>query len=40
MTGLTTEDDGITKLSSPSLLPAAANDYITGYLGAYGALWR
>ena len=38
MTGLTTEDGGITKLSSPSLLPAAANDYITGYLGAYGTL--
>ena len=38
MTGLTTEDSRLTELSSPSLLPAAANDYITGYLGAYGAL--
>ena len=25
-------------MNPPSLLPAAANDYITGYLGAYGAL--
>jgi len=38
MTGLTTIEDESTKLNSPSLLPAAANDYITGYLGAYGAL--
>jgi len=38
MTGLTTMDDGSNKMNPPSLLPAAANDYITGYLGAYGAL--
>ena len=38
MTGLTTQEAGIAKMSSPSLLPVAANDYITGYLGAYGAL--
>ena len=38
MTGLTTIEDESTKMNSPSLLPAAANDYITGYLGAYGAL--
>ena len=38
MTGLTTMDDGSKKMNPPSLLPAAANDYITGYLGAYGAL--
>ena len=38
MTGLTTEEGGFTTINTPSLLPAAANDYITGYLGAYGAL--
>ena len=38
MTGLTTIEGESTKMNSPSLLPAAANDYITGYLGAYGAL--
>jgi hypothetical protein len=38
MTGLTTMEDGSNKMNPPSLLPAAANDYITGYLGAYGAL--
>ena len=38
MTGLTTMEDGSSKMDPPSLLPAAANDYITGYLGAYGAL--
>ena len=38
MTGLTTIEDKSTKMNSPRLLPAAANDYITGYLGAYGAL--
>ena len=38
MTGLTTEDAGPTQITPPSLLPVAANDYITGYLGAYGAL--
>ena len=38
MTGLTTEEGGVTTINTPSLLPAAANDYITGYLGAYGAL--
>jgi crotonobetainyl-CoA:carnitine CoA-transferase CaiB-like acyl-CoA transferase len=38
MTGLTTEDSVSTQIKPPRLLPAAANDYITGYLGAYGAL--
>ena len=38
MTGLTTIENGSNKMNPPSLLPAAANDYITGYLGAYGAL--
>ena len=38
MTGLTTEDAVSTQINPPKLLPAAANDYITGYLGAYGAL--
>ena len=39
MTGLTTEDAVSTQTKPPKLLPAAANDYITGYLGAYGAFW-
>ena len=30
---------GAPNKSTPSLLPVAANDYITGYLGAYGALF-
>lgn len=38
MTGLTTEGIGPNQINAPSLLPVAANDYITGYLGAYGAL--
>ena len=38
MTGLTTEDASMSQIRTPRLLPAAANDYITGYLGAYGAL--
>ena len=38
MTGLTTIENGSNKMNPPSLLPAAANDYITGYLGAYGVL--
>ena len=38
MTGLTTEGAILTQTEIPRLLPAAANDYITGYLGAYGAL--
>ena len=38
MTGLTTEEAVSTQNKPPRLLPAAANDYITGYLGAYGAL--
>ncbi|MDC1120644.1 CoA transferase [Alphaproteobacteria bacterium] len=38
MTGLTTENAVSEQHAVPKLLPAAANDYITGYLGAYGAL--
>ena len=38
MTGLTTDGAESNQINSPRLLPAAANDYITGYLGAYGAL--
>ena len=38
MTGLTTVDAVSTQTKPPKLLPAAANDYITGYLGAYGVL--
>ena len=38
MTGLTTEKAIYEQNAVPKLLPAAANDYITGYLGAYGAL--
>jgi len=38
MTGLTTVGTGPNQINAPSLLPVAANDYITGYLGAYGAL--
>ena len=38
MSGLTTEDASMSQIRTPRLLPAAANDYITGYLGAYGAL--
>jgi crotonobetainyl-CoA:carnitine CoA-transferase CaiB-like acyl-CoA transferase len=38
MTGLTTENAFSDQGAVPKLLPAAANDYITGYLGAYGAL--
>ena len=38
MTGLTTEEAVSTQTKPPKLLPAAANDYITGYLGAYGVL--
>ena len=38
MTGLTTENSFCAQGAVPKLLPAAANDYITGYLGAYGAL--
>jgi crotonobetainyl-CoA:carnitine CoA-transferase CaiB-like acyl-CoA transferase len=38
MTGLTTENSFCEQSAVPKLLPAAANDYITGYLGAYGAL--
>jgi crotonobetainyl-CoA:carnitine CoA-transferase CaiB-like acyl-CoA transferase len=35
VTGIAAEQGG---LESPRLLPAAATDYITGYLGAFGAL--
>ncbi len=38
MTGLTLENSSSKSNQKPKLLPAAANDYITGYLGAYGAI--
>ena len=38
MTGIAAEGIQVSKEYKPKTLPAAANDYITGYLGAYGTL--
>lgn len=38
MTGIAADGIQISKEYKPKTLPAAANDYITGYLGAYGTL--
>jgi crotonobetainyl-CoA:carnitine CoA-transferase CaiB-like acyl-CoA transferase len=38
MTGIAAEGVQSSSCYRPKTLPAAANDYITGYLGAYGAL--
>jgi len=38
MTGIAAEEMQALSNGKPNILPVAANDYITGYLGAYGAL--
>ena len=38
MTGIAAEGVQSSSVYRPKPLPAAANDYITGYLGAYGTL--
>jgi hypothetical protein len=38
MTGIAAEGIQTAPEYKPRMLPAAANDYITGYLGAYGVL--